>query len=258
MIISAEISGNHGGSIANCLHLIKEAKRIGVSQIKFQRFDPFNLAKKRLGNKAVAKALGHEPSEQELIALYQQTWSPAAWWPRVVKELDDIPWSCSVFSLIDLMFMERLGCAQFKVASFEITDLELIKACAETGKILVLSASKHATINNIMDAVEAADHAISLTVLHATEYYNRPCTEVELLQEVEDMQVLKHALPPWVNWGLSDHSKGHFLANAAANMGAFMIERHLRLPHIDTPDAAFSLTPDEMKVMIDEVAHHTG
>src|SRR5215469_11246201 len=137
--IICEISGNHGGSLDNLVRLIKEAEKLDVGRIKFQRFEPHWLAKKRKAHPDVLTALSTYKFGT-LTDLYKQTETPLEWWGRIKEELDGYPFSCSVFSEEDALFMvHSCGCNHLKIASFELTDINLIHACANLHRKLTLS-----------------------------------------------------------------------------------------------------------------------
>jgi pseudaminic acid synthase len=122
-------------------------------------------------------------------------------------EFIEIPWFSSVFDPLDVEFLETLNCPRYKISAYEMLDGDLIKAVVATGKPIILS-------------VRSTGRA---TVLEATR-----CND--------DVRTI----------GLSDHSGNTSLAVNAVRNGAPMVECHLCLPGIETPDSSFSLTPDEM------------
>jgi pseudaminic acid synthase len=143
----------------------------------------------------------------ELLALYRQTHTPKPWFPRLIHEANSIelPWFSSVFDPSDVTFLETLACPRDKISAYEMLDGDLINAVKKTGKPIVMS-------------VRPRD---GLTILKATEY----------------------GTSPYGGWftvlGLSDHTVEGLPIHAP------MIERHLRLPDVETPDAAFGSTPEE-------------
>lgn len=247
--IAMEISGNHAGDLGYCLSLIEHVQRLGGIP-KFQSFDPKKLAKKRLSNPWVEDALGHKPELGELRSLYTRTETPKGWWTRLLPELEGRPWCCSVFSIDDLEFMLTNKCPALKVASFELRDLELIDACAQTQLPMVMSVNHQATVSDISDAIDAAEDSPDLTILYATRYYNRPCTQAEFDLEVESMRSICDQVDPWCQWGLSDHTQGMAMAGIAITTGAALIEKHIKLQDVPTFDSPFSFTPEQMKNLV--------
>jgi sialic acid synthase SpsE len=241
MRLVIEISGSHGGSLDNCISLIRCAKLLNPASIKFQRFNPERLALKRIGNPSTAKALGKTVSIRELTALYRSTETPRQWWPRIMATLDGHPWSCSVFSPEDLRFIMTYDCPSLKIASFELKDIGLIERCADMKKPIVLSANADATADEILDACMAAK-GCDITLLYATGY---GASNIEA--ELERMFFVTHNCPNWVKFGLSDHTIGSDFARQSLDLcDVDMIERHIKLADVPTADSDFSLTPSEM------------
>lgn len=203
--VICEISGNHGGVLANALKLIEAAKDSGADSVKFQTFSPERQAIKRNRPEVIALAGG-----VPLLELYRQVWTPWWWFPTLIDHCKDvgIPWFSSVFDPLDVAFLETLDCPRYKISAFEMLDWELIKAVKETGKPIIMS------VRPTKDVM----------VLHASNYDG--------------------TVPPL---GLSLHAvEGMF-------KGVPMIEWHMKLPGVETPDSEFSLTPDEMKRKIAEI-----
>lgn len=212
MEIVAEISGNHGGKLDNALKLIRAAIDAGADAVKFQCFDPVRLATKREG----IEWEGRKQSRQDLYALYHRTWTQPLWFPTLIAYCaDEIPWFSSVFDPEDVAFLEAHKCPRYKISAYEMLDGDLIKAVVKTGKPIVMSVRPRPGV----------------TVLMATEYDGKR-----------------------TQYGLSDHSQGDELfavSEWAASNGAPMIERHIRLSGVGTPDSAFSLDPGEFKTFVE-------
>ena len=134
----------------------------------------------------------------------------------------------------------------YKIASFELIDLELIRAVARTGKPIILSSGM-ATMLEIQEAVKSArdEGCQDITVLKCTSAYPAG-PEAANLRTMRDMAERFGVRP-----GLSDHTKGIGVACAAAAMGAKVIEKHLRLEDGGGLDAAFSITPSELKLLVE-------
>lgn len=208
--VVAEISGNHGGSLANALELIVQAKQAGADAVKFQCFDPKRLAVRRGARGDVLDLAATSFGGTDLIDLYRRVHTPWTWFPHLIDQCKevDIAWFSSVFDPLDVAFLETLDCPRYKISAFEMLDWDIIKAVRETGKPIVMSVRPRS----------------GLTILQATDYDG-------------------HEVP----LGLSAHGP---IAPAA---GTPMVEYHLKLPGVETPDSAFSLTADEMKRMIAEI-----
>ena len=213
--IVAEISGNHGGSIHNALRLIRIAKSCGADAVKFQCFEPEQLADKRSKNPE-AVILSREFHHSTLLELYEQIHTPKEWFSDLIGHClaIDISWFSSVFHPDDVKFLETLNCPRYKISAFEMLDGDLINAVVATGKPIVMSIRP-------MEGV---------TILRATSYPKNGLVGQSL--------------------GLSDHSK-----TGLADMlpGYPMVERHIRLPDVPCHDEKFSSTPAEFKIYVDQI-----
>jgi pseudaminic acid synthase len=205
--IVAEISGNHGGSLANAFKLITLAKQCGADAVKFQCFSPERQAVKR-NRPDVLELVRREHGNKPLLDLYREVWTPWDWFPQLIAGChhEDIAWFSSAFDPADVAYLESLDCPRYKISAFEMLDWELIKAVEETGKPIVWS-------------VRSTDR---VTVLHASNYDG--------------------SFNPM---GISAH--GPIDSFVLGHMSVPVIEWHLKLPDVVTQDAAFSLTPDELK-----------
>jgi len=202
--VVCEISGSHGGKLENAIRLIDIAKSCGADAVKFQCFDPVQLAYKRHG----IIWEGKQRSGDELLELYSETYTPRDWFPYLIFEANHIgiPWFSSVFHPDDVAFLETLKCPRYKISAYEMLDGDLINAVVATGKPIVMSVRPRP----------------GLTVLAATDYGR---TGEQL--------------------GFSDHT-----IEGVPSPGSPYVERHIRLPDVDTPDAAFSSTPEEFAAYV--------
>jgi N-acetylneuraminate synthase len=183
---------------------------------------------------------------QRLARLYEEAYTPWEWFPELfllARRLGLIP-SASVFDVGALTFLEEIGCPIYKIASFEITDLRLIRAVAATHKHLVISTGM-ADCYEIQQAIDASAGCGKLTLLKCTSAYPADCSDSNL----HAMNMLQRVYQEPV--GLSDHTPGIAAAVVASSMGATMIEKHLTLRRADGgPDSAFSMEPEEFKALV--------
>jgi len=228
--IIAEISGCHGGSLENAKKLIVEAHVAGATGVKFQCFEPTLLAGKRSFHPRVKNAYSHAA----LAKLYVQTHTPREWFPELIAWAKEggLTWHASVFDPDDVTFLETLDCPRYKISSFETYDDNLLAAVKETGKPLIISYSQD---DNFLVAPSGVT-----TILHATNYAV-PASAAKL-RRLRHWAWTQGDLPrgQFWQWGLSDHTTDHYAAEIAATLGAKMIEWHLKLPGVETPDDAFS------------------
>lgn len=242
--VVAEISANHLGSLDRALDLVSAAKATGAWAVKFQTYTPYSM----LANQDHVIAAGPWAG-RKMAELYREAATPHEWHEHLfshARSIGILPFS-SAFSLNDLDLLERLDCALYKVASFELIDLPLISAIARTGKPMILSTGM-ATFPEIDQACRTAREAgcKDITLLKCTSGYPAPAEEVNLatIPEMERRCDCDRV-------GFSDHTVLLPVPIAAAAMGARVIEAHLTIARADGgPDAAFSYQPREFAVLV--------
>lgn len=248
----AELSANHLGSLDRALALVDAAAKAGADAIKLQTYDPARMA----GNRDLTIKSGPWRG-RKMVDLYKEAQTPLAWHRRLFRRAHDngIDAFSSAFSTDDVDSLEELRCPIYKIASFELVDLPLIKYAAQTKKPMVISTGM-ATLPEIEDAVtEALDAGCSdLTVLKCSSSY--PAKDVNLrtisdLQNYLDGYSADYFLAKPIRVGFSDHTRGIGAAVAAIALGATMIEKHLIEDRdLGGPDAAFSAEPAEFAAMV--------
>ena len=238
-MIVAEVSCNHLGHFARAVELIDAAKFAGADAVKFQTWTPDTMAFE--GNRIESGSwIGRDMQE-----LYAEAHTPWDWHKPLfehARKLGLVPFS-TPFDLQALEFLEMLDCPIYKISSFEIVDLDLIRACAKTGKRLIISTGM-ASRMEVLLAVKAAEGAVSTTLLKCTSAYPARPEDCNL-STLED---LKRICP---SVGISDHTQGIAVPVAATMMGIDVIEKHLTLSRKEGLDAQFSLEPHEFKQMVD-------
>ena len=245
--IVAEISGNHCGSLHAAVRLIKAAKRAGADAVKAQCYTPDEMT---LDLNLVHFICQSGPWQgRKLYELYQKAHTPPIWFKELfsVAKREGITLFASVFSDRGLDLLEALDCPAYKIASFEITDLPLVKAATSTGKPLIISTGL-ASDQEIKDADKASGQEAAF--LHCVSEYPTPTTASRLCR----LQRLA-ALLGRDTVGISDHSLGTEIPIAGTALGATIIEKHLKLGEMagEPEDAAFSLEPTEFATMCDKV-----
>lgn len=237
--IVAELSANHLGSLDRAMALVEAASKAGADAIKLQTFTPSQMAD-------AGTILESGPwAGHDLLDLYRQAHTPREWhkplFDRAI-ELGLIPFS-SVFHPDDVDFLETLGCPMYKISSFELLDLDLIRHVAIIEKPLIISTGM-GTEEEIECAVWAAG-ARHLTLLKCTSSYPASLEDCNLVT----IPVMYELFGCDV--GLSDHTLGSTAAVAATALGAVMIEKHLTLSRTDGGlDAGFSAEPEEFSAMV--------
>jgi pseudaminic acid synthase len=241
--IIAELSANHNGSIERALETIDAAKRCGADAIKLQTYTPDTMT---IDCDLPGFMIERGPWEgYKLYDLYREAHTPYEWHSVLFEYARRI--GITIFSspfdesAVDLL--ESLSAPAYKIASFEITDLPLIRYVARTGKPMIMSTGM-ASEEEISDAVGTARSAgcTELILLHCISSYPAPIDQANLLQ----VPVLAKRFE--VISGLSDHTLGTTAAVAAVALGASVIEKHFTLSRADKgPDSEFSLEPEDLK-----------
>jgi pseudaminic acid synthase len=245
--VIAEMSGNHNGDLNRALALIDAAKAAGADAVKLQTYTADTITIDHDG--PGFRLDGGLWAGRTLHDLYREAHTPWDWHEPLFAHAKSLGLTIfsSPFDESAIELLERLDAPAFKIASFEVVDLPLIRRAARSGKPLILSTGL-ASLGEIAEAVEAVG-TTSLALLHCVSGYPTPPEDCNL-------RTIPHlgAAFPGVTAGLSDHSQGIAVAVAATAMGATIIEKHFTLSRADGGvDSAFSLEPAEFKAMADAV-----
>ena len=229
MFFIAELSANHNGQLKTALKLCEAAKEAGADAVKLQTYTPEGMSLK-----------------PELRKLYKKAMTPRDWHPEIFKRCGELDLVCfsSPFTVDDVDFLEDLGCPIYKVASFEIGDVPLIKHIASKGKPMIISAGM-ATEAEITDALRAAQ-LCDVILLKCTSAYPADPKEANLATLADMRHKWKH-----IRVGISDHTPGIGVAVAAVALGAEVVEKHFALDKKGI-DAEVSLLPEEFAQMVTE------
>ena len=234
----AEISCNHMGNYDTALKLIEECKKAGADAIKIQFYTPSEMTIPGLYIKDGPWA------GRELNELYAKASTDVILAEDIFKLCIkmDIPCFASVFSKEGVEVLEDIFCPAYKIASFELTDLELIKKAARTNKPVVLSTGM-ASIPEI-DTATSCMKPENYILLHCVSSYPTMLYQANLWRIGE---LSKNYDAPV---GFSDHTKGYMVGPLAVAAGAQMLEKHIYIPGTPSEDGAFSIAPDEFKIYI--------
>lgn len=250
VMIVAELSANHAGSLQVAIDTIKAAKRAGADAIKLQTYTAdtltldCNLPDFTINN-------GSLWDGRTYYDLYKEAYTPWEWHAelfRIAKEEGLIIFS-TPFDKTAVDFLETLDNPIYKIASFEITDIPLIEYAASKKKPMVISTGI-AQIEDIELAIDTCREVGNndITLLKCTSSYPAPIEEANLSM-IKDMAERFR-----VKTGLSDHTIGSIAPIVAITQGATMIEKHFILDHsIGGPDAAFSMDEKEFAQMVKDV-----
>tara|TARA_A100001015_G_C14985219_1_gene711241 strand:- start:380 stop:1423 length:1044 start_codon:yes stop_codon:yes gene_type:complete len=244
--IIAELSANHNGSIELAKKSILAAKESGANAIKIQTYEAYTMTID--SSKPDFIINGGLWDGYKLYDLYDEAKTPFSWHEELFlysKEIGiDIFSSPFDESAVDLL--ESLNAPAYKVASFELIDIPLIKYIAKTGKPILMSTGM-ASEDEITEALEAArsSGARDILLFHCISSYPAPIEQSNLNM----IQVLKEKFK--VEVGLSDHTLDNFAATLSISMGAVAIEKHFILDKSFTgPDSEFSMDPSQLEDLV--------
>lgn len=249
--IIAEMSGNHNQSLERALEIVEAAAHAGAQAIKLQTYTADTMTLDIKEGVFFIEDGGSPWKGSSLYDLYNLAHTPWEWHAPIMERAEELGMVCfsTPFDKSSVDFLETLNVPAYKIASFEIVDLPLIRYIAEKGKPIILSTGM-ATLAEIDDAVrtirEAGNNQIAL--LKCTSAYPAPPDEMNL-------RTIPHLAEAFgVPVGLSDHTLGIATPVAAVALGACIIEKHFTLSRTEPgPDSAFSLEPHEFKTMVDAV-----
>lgn len=248
--VIAEMSGNHNQSLERALDIVEAAAKTGAHALKIQTYTPDTMTldlDEREFHISDPKSLWAGTS---LYKLYGEAYTPWEWHKPIfdrAQELGMIAFS-TPFDDTSVDFLEDLDVPCYKIASFENTDLPLIRRVAATGKPLIISTGM-ASIAELDDTVKAAREAgcKDLILLKCTSTYpatpsNTNILTIPHMRELFDCEV-----------GLSDHTMGVGVSVASIALGATVIEKHFTLNRADGGvDSTFSMEPAEMNQLVIE------
>lgn len=248
--IIAEMSGNHNQSLERALEIVEAVAKTGAHALKIQTYTPDTMTldlDEREFHISDPKSLWAGTS---LYKLYGQAYTPWEWHEAIfkrAKELGIIAFS-TPFDATSVDFLESLDVPCYKIASFENTDLPLIRKVAATGKPMIISTGM-ASIAELDDTVRAARDAgcKDLVLLKCTSTYPATADNTNILT-IPHMRELFGC-----EVGLSDHTMGVGVSVASVALGATVIEKHFTLNRADGGvDSSFSMEPAEMRQLVVE------
>ena len=248
--IIAELSANHNGSLETAKETIKAAKKAGADCVKFQTYTPDTIT---LNHKSDYFKLtqGTIWDGQYLYDLYKTAYTPWEWHEDLFKTCTEeglISFSSPFdFSAVD--FLEELNVPAYKIASFEITDIPLIRYAASKMKPIIISTGIAET-DDIQLAVDTCRKTGNndIALLKCTSSYPAPLNEANL-STIKDLSKRFNVIS-----GLSDHTMGSIAPITSVAFGAKIIEKHFILDKsVGGPDASFSMDQNEFKAMVESV-----
>jgi pseudaminic acid synthase len=244
--IVSEMSGNHKGELKRALLLVEKASNIGANALKLQTYTPDTMTIKcNNPHFQIKKGLW---TGYTLHDLYEYAHTPWDWHKEIFDLARDLGLHIfsTPFDKSSVDFLEKLDVPVYKIASFEITDLDLIKYVSLTQKPIILSTGM-ANIEEIEEALTIIEKTgnKNVCILYCVSGYPTPIQEANILSILD----FKHKFD--IPIGFSDHTLGTIASVASISLGACLIEKHMTLNRKDGgPDAEFSLEPDEFSQLI--------
>lgn len=248
--IIAEMSGNHNQSLERALKIVEAAAETGVDAIKLQTYTADTMTIDKSDDEFFIADSNSLWQGESLYNLYQKAYTPWEWQEKIFRHAEELGLICfsTPFDDTSVDFLERLGCPIYKIASFENIDLPLIRKVAKTGKPMIASTGM-ASVADLDEMVRTAreNGCGELTLLKCTSSYPA-IPEGSNLRTIPHMKELFNC-----RVGVSDHTLGIGAAVASIALGATVIEKHFTLSRADGGvDSAFSLEPEEMKLLVRE------
>ncbi len=248
--IIAEMSGNHNQSLDRALQIVDAAAAAGAHAIKLQTYTADTMTIDVKTGEFLIQDTKSLWNGKTLYDLYKEAYTPWEWHAPLferARKLGMIPFS-TPFDETAVDFLESLGAPFYKVASFENTDLPLIRRIARTGKPVIVSTGM-ASLSNLEEIVRTlrSSGCENFVLLKCTSSY--PATP-----EHSNIKTIPHLREMFkCEVGLSDHTMGVGVAVASIALGATVIEKHFTLSRADGGvDSAFSLEPVELKALVVE------
>lgn len=248
--IIAEMSANHNMDFERAVKIIYAAKDSGADAIKIQTYtaDTMTLP---CDDDCFQITQGTLWDGTTLYKLYEKAYTPWEWQDKLKKVANDIglDFFSSPFDFTSVDFLEKMNVPAYKIASFEITDIPLIRKVARLGKPVIISTGI-ATLTDIELAVKTCrdEGNNNIILLKCCSVYPTPYEDINLKTMVNLQDTFGCVV------GLSDHTMGDAIAVASVAMGAKVVEKHLTLSRADGGvDSAFSMEPHEFKQMVDNI-----
>lgn len=247
--IIAELSANHGHKLEVALESVRAAKEVGADAVKIQTYTADTITLNCDADDFKVK--GTLWDGRTLYDLYQEAYTPWEWHQAIFDEAKKCGLVCfsTPFDKTAVDLLESLGNPIYKIASFEITDIPLIKYIASKHKPIILSTgiAMEEDIRLALDTIRGEGNN-DITLLKCTSAYPAPIEDANLLT-IPDMKQRFG-----VKVGLSDHTEGSVVPMAAVALGAEVVEKHFIIDRsIGGPDSAFSMEAAEFKQMVENI-----
>ena len=246
--IIAELSANHGGSIESAKLAITVAKESGASAVKIQTYTPDTMT--IASEKPDFKINEGLWKGYTLYDLYKEAYTPFEWHKELFDfaKDKDITLFSSPFDETAVDLLQDLGAPAYKIASFELVDLPLIKRAAECAKPLLMSTGM-ASLDEVREALNVALKygCGDVLLFHCISSYPAPVADSNL----KNIEFLRSEFG--IEVGLSDHTMTNLASTISIGLGATAIEKHFK-PSDETigPDSSFSITPNQLSLLVND------
>lgn len=248
--IVAEISANHNQDYSRAVEIIHAAKEAGADAVKLQTYTADTITID-CDDECFQINEGTIWDGTTLYKLYQEAYTPWEWQPKLMEEANKLGLECfsSPFDFSSVDFLEEMKVPAYKIASYEINDIPLIRKIAKLHKPMIF-ATGIAYPEDIQRALSVCKEEGNedVILLKCVSSYPTPYEAVNL-RVIPTLAKTYDCLA-----GISDHTMGSIVSAGAVPLGAKMVEKHMTLRRADGgPDSAFSMEPEEFKKMVDEI-----
>lgn len=246
--VIAEMSANHNGSIETAKEIIHAIKETGADCVKVQTYTADTITMDCRNEYFMLN--GGTWDGQNLYDLYKKAYMPWEWQGELKEEAESIglDFFSTPFDPTSVDFLESIDIPFYKIASFEVVDIPLIKKVAATGKPIIMSVG--------MASLAEIDEAVRVIKCYGNDLALLKCSSAyPAVPEKMNLRTIQHLQETFqVPVGLSDHSMGSVSAVTAVALGARIIEKHFCLDrNFGGPDSSFSMEPAEFKQMVEDV-----
>ena len=250
VFIVAELSANHNQDYNRALEIIHAAGEAGADAVKLQTYTPDSITLD-CNDECFQINEGTIWDGTTLYKLYSEAFTPWEWQPRLKEEAKKLGLECfsSPFDLNSVDFLEEMDVPAYKIASYEINDIPLIRKIARLHKPMIF-ATGIAYPEDIRRALDVCvqEGCEDVILLKCTSSYPTPYEAVNL-NVIPTLAKTYDCLT-----GISDHTMGTIVSAGAIPLGAKMVEKHLTLRRADGgPDGAFSMEPEEFRQMVQQI-----
>ena len=243
--VIAEMSANHGGKLENALEIVRQAAAAGADCVKIQTYTADSITIDC--DNEFFHIHGGLWDGYKLYDLYKEAGTPYEWHQAIKNECKKcgVDFLSTPFDLVAVDFLDALGVEAYKIASFELIDIPLIEYAASKGKPMIMSCGM-ASLEEIQDAIDACKRVGNqqIVILKCCSEYPANWEDMNL-GNIPDMRKRFG-----VHVGLSDHSFGSLGTIVAVALGARVIEKHVKIDGIESPDSKFSMTMEEFAQMV--------